>query len=83
MTPGYDTEMLRVALERTIAAADAMLEHELPDWMLYRVASIRGECFSLREALDVRSPWLIENLTPSQRAYAREMAIERKEWRNK
>lgn len=28
--------------------------------------------------LDTRSPWLINNLTDSQRAYARELAIERK-----
>lgn len=52
MTPAYDTEMLRVALDRTIDAADTMMKHELPDWILFRVASIRGECFSLREALD-------------------------------
>ena len=35
------------------------------------------------QVLDVRSPWLIENLTPSQRAFARELAIERKEWRDR
>ena len=38
----------------------------IPDWC------VRGG------ALDVRSPWLINNLTDSQRAYARELAIERK-----
>ena len=32
--------------------------------------------------IDYASPWLIENLTPSQRAYARELAIERKEYVN-
>ena len=31
--------------------------------------------------LDVHSPWLINNLTDSQRAYAMELAIERKERR--
>lgn len=30
-------------------------------------------------AFDARSAWLVENLTPSQRAFARELAIERKE----
>jgi len=30
-------------------------------------------------ALDVRSPWLVENLTPEQNAFARELAIERRE----
>ena len=31
-----------------------------------------------QRVLDAASPWLIENLTPSQRAYARELAIERR-----
>ena len=34
-----------------------------------------------QKILDASSPWLVENLTPSQRGYARELAIERKEWR--
>ena len=44
----------------------------IPDW-----------CVKGQFVIDVRSPWLIENLTPSQRAYARELAIERKEWRDR
>lgn len=43
----------------------------MPDW------ATKGETI-----LDSASPWLIENLTPSQRAYARELAIERKEYFN-
>lgn len=31
--------------------------------------------------LDVKSQWLLENATDEQRAYARELAIERKERR--
>ena len=38
----------------------------IPDWC------VRGG------ALDASSPWLVENLTPSQRAYVRELAIERR-----
>ena len=41
----------------------------LPDWALY------GE-----SVIDIRSQWLIENLTPAQRDYAMRLAIERKEW---
>lgn len=37
----------------------------IPDWCV------------MGHVLDARSPWLVENLTPSQRAYARELAIER------
>ncbi len=33
--------------------------------------------------LDTSSPYLWNNLTASQRAYARELAIERLEWRNR
>ena len=39
----------------------------IPDWCV------------MDAAVDVRSQWLVENLTPSQRAYARELAIERRE----
>ena len=38
----------------------------IPDWCV------------MGGAIDVRSPWLVENLTPSQRVYARELAIERR-----
>lgn len=38
----------------------------IPDWCV------------MGGAIDARSPWLAENLTPSQRAFARELAIERK-----
>lgn len=51
MTPGYDTEMLRVALDRVVSAADALARHELPDWLQHRVAHIRGEAKSLVELL--------------------------------
>ncbi len=33
--------------------------------------------------LDVRSPWLVNNMTPEQAAYARELAIERKNQRER
>lgn len=36
-----------------------------------------------QKVLDTSSPWLVENLTPSQRDYAMRLAIERKEWRNR
>ena len=38
--------------------------------------AVKGEMI-----LDASSQWLDINLTPSQRAYARDLAIERKEWR--
>ena len=41
-------------------------QRRIPDW------ATKGG------ALDVRSPWLVENMTPEQAAYARELAIERK-----
>lgn len=37
------------------------------------------EWAAMGEAMDTASPWLIENLTPEQNAYARELAIERRE----
>lgn len=37
----------------------------IPDWCV------------MGHVVDTASPWLIENITPSQRAYARELAIER------
>lgn len=37
----------------------------IPDWCV------------MGHVVDVRSPWLIENVTPSQRAFARGLAIER------
>lgn len=43
-----------------------LLSMRIPDWC------VRGM------ELDVRSQWLINNLTDSQRAYARELAIERR-----
>lgn len=52
MTLSYDIEMLRVALERTIAAANAMMKHEHLGWLLYRLVSIRDECESMRDALE-------------------------------
>lgn len=42
----------------------------LPDWC------VKGQFIT-----DVRSQWLAENLTATQRAYARELAIERRQWR--
>jgi hypothetical protein len=43
----------------------------IPDWCVWG------------GGVDVRSQWLVENLTPSQRDYAMQLAIERKEWRNR
>lgn len=37
------------------------------------------EWAAMGEAMDVRSSWLVENLTPEQNAFARELAIERRE----
>ena len=42
------------------------LSKRVPDWATFG-----------RSVVDTASPWLIENITPSQRAYARELAIER------
>ena len=39
----------------------------IPDWATFG-----------QKVLDTSSPWLIENVTPSQRAFARELAIERR-----
>ena len=44
------------------------LSMRLPDWALYG-----------KSVLDVRSRWIFENTTLSQRAYARSLAIERKD----
>lgn len=49
----------------------ALPNRRVPDWCVKR------------RALDVRSPWLVENLTPSQRDFAMRLAIERKEWRDR
>ena len=51
MTPAYDIELLRVALERTISAAGAVHAHTPPDWLCHRCAHIIGECISLMNAL--------------------------------
>lgn len=45
----------------------ARLNVRLPDW------TTKGKIVAL-----VNSPWMINNITDSQRAYARELAIERK-----
>lgn len=42
----------------------------IPDWAV------------MGGGVDYASPWLIENLTPSQQAYVRELAIERRERRD-
>ena len=44
----------------------------IPDWATFG-----------QRIMDTASPWLIENLTDSQRGYARELAIERKEMMRK
>ena len=44
----------------------------IPDW------ATKGQ-----RIMDTASPWLPENMSPEQNAYARELAIERKEWRIK
>lgn len=43
-----------------------MFHVRLPEWA------------AVGDVFDYRSPWLAENLTPSQRAFARELAIERR-----
>lgn len=52
MTRAYALELLRVALDRTIAAAGDVYAHNPPDWMCHRLTHIIGECQSLREALE-------------------------------
>lgn len=52
MTLAYDIELLRVALERTIAAAGDVHAHNPPDWMRHRLTHIIGECLSLHAALE-------------------------------
>lgn len=44
----------------------------IPDW------ATKGQ-----RIMDTASPWLPENMSPEQKAYARKLAIERKEWRIK
>ena len=64
----YD-RMLRA--KRTVLRGGVYRPHfsrRIPDW------ATKGE-----RTLDVSSPWLDVNITPSQRAFARELAIERKE----
>lgn len=51
MTPGYDLELLRVALERTMTAAGDVYAHNPPDWLCHRLTHIIGECQSLADAL--------------------------------
>jgi hypothetical protein len=51
MTLAYDTELLRVALERTIAAAGDVHAHNPPEWMRHRLTHIIGECLSMCDAL--------------------------------
>lgn len=52
MTLSYDIEMLRIALERTIAAAGEVHAHNPPDWMRHRLTHIIGECMSMHDALE-------------------------------
>lgn len=51
MTPAYDLELLRVALERAIEAAGDVYAHNPPDWLCHRLTHIIGECQSLADAL--------------------------------
>lgn len=51
MTLAYDTEMLRVAIDRTMKAAGDVYAHNPPDWMCHRLTHIIGECQSLRDAM--------------------------------
>ena len=52
MTLAYNTEMMRIALDNAQTAAQALLCHDIPEWLAYRLAHIRGEAASLRAALD-------------------------------
>lgn len=67
------------AYNRKLRAKEAVLKRgsyrprfnrRIPDWVTYG------------KVLWAASPWLAANLTPSQRAFARELAIERKEARS-
>ena len=62
-----DRERRRRDAEKAGRTYRPKLGKRLPDWALYG-----------QSVVDARSPWLAENLTPSQRAFARELAIERK-----
>lgn len=59
---------VRSAKKRLVAGKSYMprFSRRIPDWCVYGAA------------IDTRSAYLAENLTPSQRAYARELAIERR-----
>ena len=52
MTRSYDTEMLRIALDRTMEAAGDVHAHNPPDWMRHRLTHIIGECISMLDALE-------------------------------
>lgn len=52
MTPAYDAELLRVALEAVESAAADLARHDLPDWMQHRIAHIRAEAKSLAQQLE-------------------------------
>jgi hypothetical protein len=43
MTPGYDVELLHVALDRARAALAAVQRHKTPYWITWRLARLRRE----------------------------------------
>ena len=52
MTYRFDLERMVVALEKVEGAAQELFRHELPDWLLHRVAHIRAEAYSLRVEIE-------------------------------
>lgn len=52
MTIGYDLEMMVIALENVEGAAKAFFRHQLPEWLVLRLAHIRAEAYSLRVEIE-------------------------------
>jgi len=51
MTPGYDVELLHVALGRARAALVAVQKHKTPYWITWRLARLRREIEELTVAV--------------------------------
>lgn len=72
----YAKAVTRKRIQARISHAKARLRIGKAYRPMFHVRS--PEWAAVGDAFDYRSPWLVENLTPSQRAFARELAIERR-----
>ena len=52
MTAAYDIARVATECERLVAAIDAALGHDLPDWMLHRLATLRCEANAVRREIE-------------------------------